>query len=327
VSQNEPVRRSDLDEYRKRLGPRDLMVERRNGKANGLLPQRYSAALRAFHQRRDVDQYLVLSEDMGFVLAGLLRAVGWKGQLQIIVHAGQGARRRRLFRLTDSDLVKNYIVFCERQRQILINEIGLDAGKVNTLLNPVDTVFFDSSRVSSPSGAGGYVFACGLENRDYDTLFEAAAKTDLPHIIQATGYFVEETNSAAQLSNVDVRKQRVSFERLRELYHESAFVVVPLNSVDYAAGVNGILEAMAMGKAVIAMQSPGLEDYIRVEGVCVVPPKDPRALADAMKDLRASPERCAELGAINRKWVVEQCEVSDYADKVSALMEQTPTAQ
>ena len=263
MSQNEPVRRSDLDEYRKRLGARDLMVERRNGKANGILPQRFSAALRAFHQRRDTDQYLVLSEDMGFVLAGLLRSVGWRGALHTIVHAGQGARRKRQFNLTDSDLVQNYIVFCERQRQILIEDVGLKASKVHTLLNPVDTVFFDPERVSSAPGSGGYVFACGLENRDYDTLLQAAAKTDLPHIIQATGYFVEETQSGDELPNVEVRKQRVSFERLREMYHESAFVVVPLNSVDYAAGVNGILEAMAMGKAVVAMQSPGLEGLYR----------------------------------------------------------------
>ncbi|MCR9268713.1 MAG: glycosyltransferase family 4 protein [Henriciella sp.] len=320
MSQNEPVRRADLDEYRRRLGPRHLMVERSMGDEKGLLPQRYSAALKAFSQRQRYDQMLVLSEDMGFILAGLLARFGWKGRLHIIVHAGQGSRRRRFFKWTDGKIVESYIVFCERQRQVLVEEVGINSAKVHTLLNPVDTVFFDPARVAMPASAGGYVFACGLENRDYHTLSKAAALTDLSYLIQATGYFVEDTDGTDRPANVDVRKQRVSFERLREMYHQSAFVVVPLNSVDYAAGVNGILEAMAMGKAVVAMQSPGLEDYFSAEGVRVVPPKDPQALAAAMTDLHASPELCADLGAKNRAWVTAHCEVSDYADKVAALM-------
>lgn len=320
MSKTGSVRRSDLDEYRLRLAPTDLLVERRLGKARSLLPQRVSAALKAFGSRRKFNQMLVLSEDMGFLLGGLLKLSRWKGKLHIVVHAGHGRRRKFLFGLTDSPRVANYIVFCERQRQVLINDVGFDPSRVRTLLNPIDTVFFDAQKVESRAGSGGHVFSCGLENRDYTTLSQAAEKTDIPFIVQATGYFNESKDPKQHPANFDVRKTRVSFERLRELYHESLFAVVPLNAVDYAAGVNGILEAMAMGKAVIAMQSPGLAEYLAVEGVRVVSPHDPKALVAVIEELRASPELCTEMGAKNRAWVVENCEVSNYADKVANLM-------
>ena len=321
MSQEDLMRRSDLFEFRKRLGERQRLVLRSDGKADGLIPQRFSAAFRAFGSRRSYDQMLVLSEDMGFVLAATLRLFGWRGRLNIIVHAGHGARRRLFFKLTESKIVQNYMVYCERQRQVLIDEAGIAPEKVFTLLNPVDTVFFDP-KLCEPSDEAdsGYIFSCGLENRDYTTLVKAAEASDLKFVVQATGYFEENLDALDRLENLELRQERVSFERLRQMYQNSAFVVVPLNPVDYAAGVNGILEAMAMGKAVIAMQSPGLKEYIEVEGVRVVPAGDADLLLQAMKDLKASPDLCREMGAINRAWVEANCEVSDYADRVERLM-------
>lgn len=320
MSQSDVFRRSDVFEYKKRLGPRQLLVLRADGKKGGVLPQRFSAALKAFAKRRTYDQMLVLSEDMGFLLALLLRLVGWRGQITTIVHAGHGNRRAFFFKLTDSALVKNYIVYCERQRSLLIEGAGLDAEKVHTLLNPVDTVFFDETLGAQSGDEKGYIFSCGLENRDYRTLIEAAAQSDLEFVVQATGYFTDQLDGSNTPNNFEVRQERVSFERLRQMYKNSAFVVVPLNPVDYAAGVNGILEAMAMGKAVVAMQSPGLKEYIDVDGVCAVPAGDAEALLATLTELSASPDLCEQMGARNRAWVVANCEVSDYADKVANLM-------
>jgi len=313
-------RRSDLDEYRRRFGTKLLLVLRDNGVADRFLSQRISAALQAFLRRRQFDQMLVLSEDIGFVLAALVKWSRWTGRLNIIVHAGQGGRRRRLFRITDSRKVANYITFCHRQREILVSEVGIDACRVHTLLNPVDTAFFNPELVDRPAGSAGCVFSCGLENRDYVTLLKAAALTDIPFIVQATGYFEESSRSLMRLDNVDMRKERVSFERLREMYHECLFTVVPLNSVDYAAGVNGILEAMSMGKAVIATTSPGMADYLNNDGIRTVPSGDADSLLLAIKELYESPDLCAEMGAKNRAWVSANCDVSDYVDRVAGLM-------
>ena len=50
----------------------------------------------------------------------------------------------------------------------------------------------------------------------------------------------------------------IPFTELRALYDAARLVVVPLRPVDYAAGVNGLLEAMAMAKPVILTQTSGI---------------------------------------------------------------------
>ncbi len=72
------------------------------------------------------------------------------------------------------------------------------------------------------------------------------------------------TQTRAVPPNVTVR--RFSQFDLRQLYAQARFVVVPLFQVNFQAGVTTILEAMAMGKAVIVTRTPGQTDYIQ-EGV------------------------------------------------------------
>ena len=84
------------------------------------------------------------------------------------------------------------------------------------------------------------------------------------------------------------------YRELRDLYASSRFIVVALYETDFQAGVTTILEAMAMGKAVIASRTRGQRDVIEdgVTGI-YVPPGDSAALRKAIVDLLASPERAA----------------------------------
>jgi len=313
------MRRSDIDEYKARLGPRHLLVHYSAPK-RVFGSKRIGLALQAFRQRAEADHMLVLSEDAGLTLASLLKFSRWNGDMHIVVHACQGVRRELFFKWADGKKVKSYITFCDRQKDILVGEIGLDANRVHKLLNPVDTRFFCSDLSTGQAGSGGYVFSCGIENRDYESLRKVAAEVSIPFVVQATGYFDSSFKDRNTLDNFDVRKERVSFEALRDLYHQSKFVVVPLNHVDYAAGVNSILEGMAMEKAVIVSDSPGMTDYFESDGVRVVPANDLDAMRLAIEELNASPELCARMGKANREWVVKNCEVSDYADKVTSMM-------
>lgn len=62
-----------------------------------------------------------------------------------------------------------------------------------------------------------------------------------------------------------------------------------------------VLEAMAMGRAIVATDVPGCRETI-VDGEhgYLVPPRDPAALADAMARLAADPARIARFGAAAR---------------------------
>jgi len=104
----------------------------------------------------------------------------------------------------------------------------------------------------------------GLEFRDYPTLISAVAGLDLELVIAAASYWSKRGNTAEGMPlPANVRVTALDYERLRELYAQSLFVVVPLYNVEFQAGITVILEAMAMGKAVIVTQTRGQTDVVR----------------------------------------------------------------
>ena len=81
---------------------------------------------------------------------------------------------------------------------------------------------------------------------------------------------------------------------MRQLYSAARFVVVPLLEVDFQAGVTVILEAMAMGKAVIVSGTRGQTDVLR----------------DLRNDGR---------GPIAREWWPSFLETSSFAETLGRL--------
>ncbi|GAC1400724.1 MAG: hypothetical protein NVSMB52_14370 [Chloroflexota bacterium] len=96
--------------------------------------------------------------------------------------------------------------------------------------------------------------------------------------------------------------------------------MVPLKYVSYAAGVTAIVEAMAMGKAVIVFDSPGISDYV-LDRVCgaLVPVGDVQALRQAIIDFWEDPKRTAETGKHNREWIERCIHTDHYVAAVGSL--------
>jgi glycosyltransferase involved in cell wall biosynthesis len=83
----------------------------------------------------------------------------------------------------------------------------------------------------------------------------------------------------------------------------SAFDVFVLSSHDEGMS-NAILEAMAMEKPVVATDVGGTGEVIRDgQSGLLVPPKDPAALAVAINEMLAAPERAREMGRLGRRIV------------------------
>ena len=79
-----------------------------------------------------------------------------------------------------------------------------------------------------------------------------------------------------------------------------------------------LLEAAASGRAIIATDVPGCREVVRDgDNGYLIPPRDARALADAVKALAADPEKCAAMGLRSRALVAEGLS----ADSVSAQAE------
>jgi glycosyltransferase involved in cell wall biosynthesis len=82
------------------------------------------------------------------------------------------------------------------------------------------------------------------------------------------------------------------------------------------------LEAMAVGRAVITTQAPGCRETV-IDGITglLVPPRDARALAEAMLSLARDPDRAKAMGEAGRRFCAERFEINAVARDTVALIE------
>jgi hypothetical protein len=177
-----------------------------------------------------------------------------------------------------------------------------------------DTHFF----VPEGAASDGPVLSVGDdEARDFDCLVAAQAGLDLPIVLKTK----RNVAGASRSPNITVVSQRLSAVDFRALYARSRFVVVPLKPAVHASGVNTVVEAMAMGKAVIVSDSPGIRDYVTPNETClVVPCGDASALRAAIQRLVSDPATCQRLGTNGRRFIEESFSHAIYARNFAAAL-------
>jgi glycosyltransferase involved in cell wall biosynthesis len=278
------------------------------------------AAFAVHAMRKEARAVFTTGEDIAFRLLPLLRLSGWKGELFSVIHASHSPKWQLAARLLGTRRVGGWFTVSRQQRDVLTGKAGLPASKVHFLYDSVDATFFDPAKAAGVP-PGDYAFACGLENRDYATLAAAARFYGGRIKVQASGYFPQENATDTGLpDNLAINRTRMAWTDLRVQYAAAQFVVVPLNAVPYAAGVTGLLEGMAMGKAVVVTDSPGLADYTGLDSLIRVPAGDAARLADTMESLARDPAACAEMGRANRAWILSHATIEQYAETIAARM-------
>lgn len=259
--------------------------------------------------------FLSLSEQCGVPLAWL-RPVGTPHVL--IAHNLTSGRRRAFQRWTHFlRCVDRVIVLSRAQERHLIEDEGVAHGKVHFIYDKVDHRFFKPG--NEPDG--GFVLSVGWEQRDYATLLEAVRFLDVPLIIVPSSAWARSSGVDQSLpAHVEVRRD-LTYGALRQLYDRASVVVVPLRAdVRYAAGVNAVLEAMAMRKPLIVSRTPGLEGYVHDgETGRWVPPGDPSALREAIVALLEDQAEGHRLASGARKVVDEGRNLDTYARSVAEI--------
>jgi glycosyltransferase involved in cell wall biosynthesis len=237
--------------------------------------------------------------------------------LNLIWRRGTNGRRELLGR----SLRHAALVVClgESQREELIALAGLDPQRTTTLLLPVDDRFFAPAEHRDDATS---VVAVGKDlARDYATLALAAERIDAPVELAVYPRNLEGIRLPPN-AHARVRSSR----ELRDLYASAGCVVLPQRPDDYPFGSEGggltaLLEAMAMGKPVVATERAILSDYLEdgVDGL-LVPPGDPAALREAIERVLSDPALAQALGAAGRARVQRSHATRGFAEQLSPLL-------
>jgi glycosyltransferase involved in cell wall biosynthesis len=214
------------------------------------------------------------------------------------------------------------------QRAYAIDELGVDPSKLYLVKHFVDQLFWSSRNPRDQET--DTICGAGAEMRDYPTLLDALRGTGLPchiatdHVRVDRFGFGRRVSAEAFLAGAggNVTIGRRSATELRDLYARSRFVVVPLRPSDTDNGVTVILEAMAMGKAVICSRTRGQVDVIQdgVTGI-FVPPGDAPALRKAMQDLWNDPARARAMGERGRAYIEKHHTLDKFCRDVKAAID------
>lgn len=127
----------------------------------------------------------------------------------------------------------------------------------------------------------GFIFAGGRVYRDYHTLAEALANTPYRAVVVAD----REVPVLQDHPNIKPLF-RIPLEDFNSLLSRSRIVIVPLEDKPFSIGQTVILQAMALGKPVIATKTAATVDYIdHLESGMLVKPNDPIGLRKAIDQL------------------------------------------
>ncbi|GJD60753.1 glycosyltransferase family 4 protein [Methylobacterium frigidaeris] len=176
----------------------------------------------------------------------------------------------------------------------------------------------DEPRETHEDEAAPFVLAMGSANRDYATLAAAIAPLGLPTVIVAGAHAVAGLDLPP---NVTVRSG-LTIAECHDLCGRARVNVVPLRNTAFTSGQVTVLEAMMLGKPVVATRAAGTEDYvIEGENGFLVPPEDPASLAAAIAALWDDPAARSRLGAGARRTVAEGTTFPAVAPAMAAVLE------
>jgi glycosyltransferase involved in cell wall biosynthesis len=129
--------------------------------------------------------------------------------------------------------------------------------------------------LSGENSSDPFIVAMGSANRDYSTLISAVREINIKCKIVASPRSIDSKNLP---SNVELINGLTSSE-CHLLAQQARINVIPLADVETASGQVTIVEAMRMGRPVVATEGVGSVDYIQngFDGL-LVPPQDASAL-------------------------------------------------
>jgi glycosyltransferase involved in cell wall biosynthesis len=238
------------------------------------------------------------SEASGLPFAALCRGRKDRPRIAMFVHNLDRPRGRAALRWFGAASTLDWFAACSRhQVDFLKRYLRLAEERATFVWDQTDLRFFSPGPASADKRRP-VIASVGLEQRDYRTL--AAATADLSVDVRISGF----SRDAAALRRAfpDVLPDNMSrrfyeWPQLLQLYRDADVVVVSTYPNRYAAGVQGMMEAMACGRPTVVTRTDGLATYLAGnDAVVQVPAGDAVALRRAIIRILDDPENAQRLG-------------------------------
>lgn len=235
----------------------------------------------------------------------------------VTVRQNLQARKVRQYQLERADRT----IVLSRMARIMLEREGLDRQNVSVIPSGIDERYFDTGfdrgllreewglpRDALVLGSVGNV----LEVKGYDILLKALAEvtrqegsSELIIVGRDDSHYARELYGLAKQLHLDKRVHWLGFQEDVRPFLAMMDVMV-LASRAEALGV-ALLEAMAMGRPVVAARVGGIPEAVEDGRTGIlVPPEDPSALAEACLHLLRHPDQRVRMGEAGRKRVEEQ---------------------
>jgi glycosyltransferase involved in cell wall biosynthesis len=276
----------------------------------------------AMRQLERFDAVLSDGEHVGVPLAAAMTATGRRAPHVVIGHHVTTRAKKAVFRHVVRRLGRSsftrLVLHSPRQLMLAATQLGLRGDRLSLVLYGVDAGFW------SPRGEPeqALIVTAGREHRDFRTLVAACGQLEA-RVLVAHGSF-----HSPRARRVDPELWPANFQvgpldhvSLRDAYGGAALAVVPLVPSDFQAGITTLLEAMAMGKAVVVTATAGLEGLVEDQVTAVtVPPGNAEALHDSVAGLLSNPRERARLGSNARSLVEDRYGLEHYAAGLAAQL-------
>jgi glycosyltransferase involved in cell wall biosynthesis len=260
---------------------------------------------------------LSTSEKTGLPMAALLSMTKRQNPHILISHHISSHNKKRLFGIWSLYRSFAKILFVSQpQARYATDVLGIPPDRVKFIFDKVDHHFF-TPQTREPEE---FILSVGNEERDYQSLISAISGTKMKLVIVASSPWSKFRTDISTGPNITIL-ERISYLELRELYARARLVVLPLNDVDYAAGANAALEAMAMAKPLILLESRGLEGYVsHDETGRVISSRNPEDLREAIFRLwEDEPER-SRLGTNARQSILDRMNFQVYTETITEIL-------
>ncbi|BDI28719.1 glycosyl transferase family 1 [Capsulimonas corticalis] len=286
-------------------------------------------AMAGFVRRAAYDAVFTNGENLAIPLALLFKTVSRRPWHVTIGHRLSTGKKRLFFTsIKAHQQIDRIFLYAQTQYDFARQTLGVPGAALRLIPFHADDRFYRP--LSNIPVIENQISSAGLEWRDYPTLIEAVSTMpDLSVKLAASSPWSKhqnETENRTLPPNVDAR--RYEYGDLRTLYGQSQFVVVPLYENDFQAGVTTILEAMAMGKAVIATRTTGQTDVlIDGETGLYVAPGDVAGWREAITRLREDDALRSRLAQAGRRWLEDNATLDRWADGIAGALHDGAAAQ